>query len=73
MCSSDLASRMRETLPAWLDWRFADYATAIERATAYLDSGAAGFDTDYAEFRDAALLLAATHLDAILTIADRIR
>jgi len=65
--------RMSETLPTWLEWWTGDYASAGERAAAYMGSGASGFDTDLGEFRDTALLVAATHLDAILTIADRIR
>lgn len=67
------ADRLTETLPTWLDWRFADYTSTGERAAAYMESGASGFDTDLGEFRDMALLVAATHIDAILTIADRIR
>jgi len=67
------AVRLMETAPTWLEWRFAEYADDTARATEYLRSGAAGFDQNLRELRDSALLVAAGHIDAILTLADRAR
>ena len=70
---SQLASRVQETAPVFLDWRQTDFATPAEASQAYLESGAAGFDTDFEEFRTAILLTVANRLDALLTLQDRIR
>lgn len=67
------AVRLMETAPTWLDWRFGEYADDTARAAEYLRSGAAGFDQNLRELRDTALLVAAGHIDAILTLADRAR
>ena len=67
------AVRLMETAPTWLEWRFTEYADDTARAAEYLRSGAAGFDQNLRELRDMALLVAAGHIDAILTLADRAR
>ena len=64
---------MQETAPVFLDWRQTDFPTPTEASQAYLDSGAAGFDTDFEEFRTAILLTVANRLDALLTLQDRVR
>ena len=70
---SQLATRVQETAPVFLDWRHDDFATPAEANQAYLESGASGFDTDFEEFRTAILLTVANRLDALLTLQDRIR
>jgi hypothetical protein len=70
---SQLATRVQETAPVFLEWRSTDFATPAEASQAYLESGAAGFDTDFQEFRTAVLLTVANRLDALLTLQDRVR
>jgi TolA-binding protein len=70
---SQLASRVKETAPVFLEWRQTDYPTPAEANQAYLDSGASGFSTDFEEFRSAILLTVANRLDALLTLQDRVR
>jgi hypothetical protein len=70
---SQLADRVLETAPVFLDWRDTEFATPQEANQAFLESGAAGFDTDFEEFKDAILLTVANRLDALLTMQDRVR
>jgi hypothetical protein len=70
---SQLADRVLETAPVFLDWRDTEFATPQEASQAFLESGAAGFDTDFEEFKDAILLTVANRLDALLTMQDRVR
>ena len=70
---SQLATRVLETAPVFLDWRQTDFATPAEANQAYLESGASGFNTDFEEFRTAILLTVANRLDALLTLQDRVR
>lgn len=67
------ATRLTEAAPAWLAWRFAEYTDEAERLDAYRNGGALGFDRELLELRDEVLLVVASHLDAVLTIADRAR
>ena len=70
---SQLASRVLETAPVFLDWRDTDFASPEEASQAYRDTGASGFNTDFEEFRTAILLTVANRLDALLTLQDRLR
>lgn len=67
-----IASRVREAAPAWFEWRATEYPTAQEAADAYARSGAAAFDTAWANLHDAALLTVVNRLDTIIDLADRI-
>jgi len=67
------ASRVLETAPVYLDWRFGDFASPADQQAAFLNSGAAGFGTDFDELEKAILLTVANRLDALLTLRDRIR
>lgn len=68
---SPVMSRVLETAPVYLDWRDQTFATSDEANAAYLQSGASGFDTNWRAFRDAALLTVSGHLDAVLSLLDR--
>jgi len=70
---SQLASRVLETAPVFLDWRDTDFATQQEASQAYRATGASGFNTDFEEFRTAILLTVANRLDALLALQDRLR
>jgi hypothetical protein len=67
------AARLLETAPTFLDWRDGTYTSQTEKDNAFLSSGAAGFPTDFTQFKDAVLLSVANRLDALLTLRDRIR
>jgi len=68
-----LVDRVGETAPAFLDWRFTEFASPIEASDAYVNSGANAFDSTMNEFRNEVLMSVANRLDGILTIIDRVR
>jgi chromosome segregation ATPase len=68
-----LVDRLLEAAPAFLEWRFAQFATDTEAAQAYVESGAGAFDTSMTEFRNEVLMSVANRLDGLLTVLDRIR
>ena len=68
-----LVDRVGEAAPAFLEWRFTEYASDAEAAQAYLDSGAGAFDTTLGEFRNEVLMSVANRLDGLLTVIDRVR
>lgn len=67
-----IASRVRASAPAWLDWRAGQYATAQEAADAYARSGAGAFDVAWESLHDAALLTVINRLDTIIDLGDQI-
>lgn len=67
-----IVSRVRQSAPAWLEWRAGQYATAQEAADAYARVGAGAFDVAWKSLHDAALLTVINRLDTIIDLADRI-
>ncbi len=68
-----LVDRVDETAPAFLDWRFGEFATTAEFSAAYVETGANAFDSSFEELRSEALRTVANRLDGLLTILDRVR
>jgi ABC-type transporter Mla subunit MlaD len=68
-----LVDRVDEATPAFLDWRFGEFATTQEFSAAYIETGANAFDSSFDELRSEALMTVANRLDGLLTILDRIR
>jgi hypothetical protein len=68
-----LVDRVRDSAPAFLDWRFGDFGSAEEFSSAYVQTGANAFDSTMEEFRSEALFSVARRLDGLLTILDRAR
>lgn len=68
-----LVDRLLEAAPAFLEWRYGQFATDTEAAQAYVDGGAGAFDTSMTEFRNEVLMSVANRLDGLLTVLDRIR
>lgn len=68
-----LVDRVDETAPAFLDWRFGEFATSAEFSAAYVETGANAFDSSFEELRSEALRTVANRLDGLLTILDRVR
>ena len=68
-----LVDRVDETAPAFLDWRFGEFASTAEFSAAYVETGANAFDSSFEELRSEALRTVANRLDGLLTILDRIR
>jgi hypothetical protein len=68
-----LADRVADAAPDFLDWRFTEFGSADEATRAYLDSGAGAFDSTMTEFRNEVLLSVANRLDGLLTVLDRVR
>jgi FtsZ-binding cell division protein ZapB len=65
--------RVGEAAPAFLDWRFDQFATTEEATAAYVSSGANAFESNMDAFRDAVLLSVANRLDGLLNVIDRVR
>ena len=68
-----LVDRVDDATPAFLDWRFGEFATPQDFNAAYVDTGANAFDTTMEEFRSEVLMSVANRLDGLLTIIDRVR
>lgn len=68
-----LADRVAETAPAYLEWRFTEHPSPEAASRAYIESSANAFDTTMNALRSAILLSVANRLDGILNILDRIR
>jgi ABC-type transporter Mla subunit MlaD len=68
-----LVDRVDEAAPAFLEWRFTEFASDMEATQAYVDSGAGAFDTSMSEFRNEVLMSVANRLDGLLTVIDRLR
>jgi hypothetical protein len=68
-----LVDRVDETAPAFLDWRFGEFASSADFSAAYVESGANAFDSSFEELRSEALRTVANRLDGLLTILDRVR
>lgn len=68
-----LIDRVDATAPAFLDWRFGEYASSEEFSAAYVDTGANAFDRNFTELRSGVLLSVANRLDGLLTTLDRVR
>ncbi|MEX1296737.1 MAG: hypothetical protein AB1Z67_11245 [Candidatus Limnocylindrales bacterium] len=68
-----LVDRVDETAPAFLDWRFGEFASSAEFSAAYVETGANAFDSSFDELRSEALRTVANRLDGLLTILDRVR
>ena len=68
-----LVDRVSENAPAFLDWRFTQFASTQEASQAYISSGANAFDSSMDDFRSAVLLSVANRLDGLLNVLDRIR
>lgn len=66
-----VGTRVMDAAPAYLDWRGQQYASQQEASQAYLQSGAAGFDTSWTSFKNAILLTVGDHLDTVLTLVER--
>jgi hypothetical protein len=66
-------SRVLASAPIYLDWRDGTYATPEEASLAYQETGAAGFDRTWSDFRNDVLLSVSNQLDAVLSAVDRIR
>jgi hypothetical protein len=68
-----LADRLGEAAPAFLDWREQRFTSTEEASRAFLDSGANAFTTTMEDFTNKFLLSVASRLDSLLTILDRVR
>jgi ABC-type transporter Mla subunit MlaD len=68
-----LVDRVDETAPAFLDWRFGEFASTADFSAAYVETGANAFDSSFEELRSEALMTVANRLDGVLTILDRVR
>lgn len=68
-----LVDRVDETAPAFLDWRFGEFASTADFSAAYVETGANAFDSTFEELRSEALMTVANRLDGVLTILDRVR
>lgn len=68
-----LVDRVADAAPAFLDWRFTEFASTQEASGAYVTSGANAFDSTLEELRDAVLLSVANRIDGLLTVIDRAR
>ena len=68
-----LVDRVDETAPAFLDWRFGQFASSADFSAAYVETGANAFDSSFEELRSEALRTVANRLDGLLTILDRVR
>ena len=68
-----LVDRVADAAPAFLDWRFTQFASTQEASEAYVQSGANAFDSTLEELRDAVLLSVANRIDGLLTVIDRAR
>jgi hypothetical protein len=68
-----LVDRIDDTAPAFLDWRFGEWANAQELSAAYVETGANAFESSMDDFRSEVLMSVANRLDGLLTILDRVR
>ncbi len=68
-----LVDRIDDTAPAFLDWRFGEFASTDDFTNAYIDTGANAFDTSMEDFRSEVLMSVSNRLDGLLTILDRVR
>lgn len=68
-----LVDRVGEVAPTFFEWRFTEFASEMEAADAYIESGANAFDSSMNEFRNEVLMSVANRLDGILTVIDRVR
>ena len=65
-----LATRLRETTEAYLDWRYTQYPSAEARARALAETGAHGFSAAFANYHDAVLLSVSNRLEALLVLIE---
>jgi TolA-binding protein len=65
-----LAARMTTTGSTFLDWRHDEFATSDARSRAFAESGAHGFPTAFANFRNAVLLTVSNRLDGLLILIE---
>jgi hypothetical protein len=68
-----IVSRVRAAAPDFLDWRDQPYQTQAEASAAYIQTGAAAFDTTWNTLQDAILLTVANRLDTIIGLVDDIQ
>jgi hypothetical protein len=68
-----IVSRVRAAAPVYLDWRDQPYQTQAEASAAYIQTGAAAFDTTWKALQDAILLTVANRLDTIIGLVDDIQ
>jgi FtsZ-binding cell division protein ZapB len=68
-----LADRVGEAAPAFLDWRDTEFASTEEATRSFIEDGASAFTTTMEEFENRILLSVATRLDGLLSILDRVR
>ena len=68
-----LADRLGEEAPAFLDWRETEFQSTEEATRTFVESGASGFTDTLEEFEDRVLLSVSNRLDGLLSLLDRVR
>jgi hypothetical protein len=68
-----LADRLGEATPAFLDWRETEFASTEEATRSFVESGASAFTDTLEEFEDRVLLSVSNRLDGLLNLLDRAR
>jgi hypothetical protein len=68
-----LADRLGEAAPAFLDWRESEFGSTEEATRSFVESGASAFTDTLEEFEDRVLLSVSNRLDGLLNLLDRVR
>jgi chromosome segregation ATPase len=68
-----LADRLGENAPAFLDWRDTEFQSTEEATRTFVESGASAFTDTLEEFEDRVLLSVSNRLDSLLNLLDRVR
>ena len=68
-----LADRLGEAAPAFLDWRETQFGSTEEATRSFVESGASAFAETLEEFENKVLLSVSNRLDGLLNLLDRVR
>ena len=69
----NLARRVRESAPAFLNWREKQFNTQEEAAQAFVQSGAQSFRGAFSNLNEAILLSVVNHIESLLDLLDSLR
>lgn len=69
----NLARRVKESAPAFLNWREKQFGSQEEAAQAFVQSGAQAFRGALSNLNEAILLSVVNHIEALLDVLDTLR
>jgi chromosome segregation ATPase len=69
----NVVRRLKESAPAFLNWRDKQYGTQEEAAQAFVQSGAQAFRGAMSNFNEAILLSVVNHIEALLDVLDSLK